>query len=103
MQNPANERKCLHLVVKSSAETLERCRSQFDDGDSVLFLDDGVMLIPDFPVASFQLPEKACLFSVADLDARGLAEFARDVGAQVVDDQQAVALLFSHDFCLTWK
>jgi sulfur transfer complex TusBCD TusB component (DsrH family) len=82
---------CLHLVVKASESALEGCRSQFDEGDAVLFLDDGVVHVLDLAGGTQPLPLSACRFSAEDLEARGLPGV------------EAAALLLGHDLCVTWK
>jgi len=94
---------CLHLVAGSSREALVDCLSQAAPGDSLLFLDAGVLhcLQPEF-----RLPEAlkdAAWFSAADLDARGLGAVARRAGLQLAADARFSQLLRQHRHCLTWK
>jgi sulfur relay protein TusB/DsrH len=103
MTDRAKNGTCLHLVVRSSTEAMDRCRSQFTEGDTVVFLDDGVIHLCAAVRESFghSLPDSC--FSDVDLDARGLLQAARAAGAKVVCDSGFVDLLRKHDFCLTWK
>jgi sulfur relay protein TusB/DsrH len=103
MTDSANQRNCLHLVVRSSIDAMERCRSQCTDEDAVVFLDDGVMHLSNGLLESFgsDLPE-VCL-SAVDLEARGLLPAALDAGATIVCDSDIAGLLLKYDFCMTWK
>lgn len=97
------KKSCLHLVVKSSKDALERCLSQFETGDSVMFLDDGVMHIAGNHGAAFEPLFKNGCFSAADLEARGLGTFADESGIRVIQDLDFLDLLRNHPLCLTWK
>ena len=103
MTGTANQRNCLHLVVRSSIEAMERCRSQCTDEDAVVFLDDGVMHLTDGILESFgsDLPE--VFLSAVDLEARGLLPAALDAGVTIVGDSDIAGLLLKYDFCVTWK
>jgi sulfur relay protein TusB/DsrH len=103
MQAETHPESCLHLVVKSTPAALDRCRSQFETGDSVLFLDDGVMHALEASGESFGLPLKACFFARVDLQARGLLVLALENGANPLTDQEAAELMLAHELCLTWK
>jgi sulfur transfer complex TusBCD TusB component (DsrH family) len=94
---------CLHLVVKASESALEGCRSQFDEGDEVLFLDDGVVHVLGMTGGTPPLRLSACSFSAEDLEARGLSGVAAAAGAQALPGVEAAALLLGHDLCVTWK
>jgi sulfur transfer complex TusBCD TusB component (DsrH family) len=94
---------CLHLVTGGGREALRDCLSQAAPGDSLLFLDAGVLhcLRPEF-----RLPEAlegATWFSSADLDARGLGAVARSAGLRAASDACFAQLLRGHRHCLTWK
>ena len=87
----------------SSRDALERCLQLCDTGDTVLFLDAGVMHVTgeieppgagDGPAFSFSRP---------DLQARGLDRVARSGGAEVFEDSEFSTLLEAHALCLTWK
>jgi sulfur relay protein TusB/DsrH len=103
MVSPAKIRNCLHLVVRSSSDAIERCRSQFAEGDAVLFLDDGVMHFTGGSRKSFGSDLPNCHFLAMDLEARGLLQAARDAGAPIVCDSDFAGLLQNYDFCVTWK
>jgi len=96
-------KNCLHLVARSSARALECCRAQFDQGDAVLFLDDGVMHIASGLPDAFSPPFAVCSFSAVDLDARGLTALALDADARVLSDPEIIECLNHFDACLTWK
>ena len=96
-------KNCLHLLVSSSAEAMAACRSHFKTGDTVFLLDDGVMAFAADDSGFISSSLRACHFSAADLEARGLINAARDAGASIVDDAEFIELLQQYDFCLTWK
>jgi hypothetical protein len=119
---PSNrDKSCLHLIVQSSREAVDNCRSHFVEGDVVLFLDDGVLHIanPAFSVRrSFAGDESAPLasalpkdgawdaavcFSAVDLEARGVSGLAHAAGIAVLTDAKMSELIQSQPFCLTWK
>jgi sulfur relay protein TusB/DsrH len=96
------ETSCLHLVVAAGHRALRDCLSLCRPGDSVLFLDAGVLhLLGPRPEGN---PETtpALLFAVADLEAHGLLASARAAGARTADDADFCALLAAHGHCLTW-
>jgi len=90
-------------VVKASESALQGCRSQFDDGDSVLFLDDGVLLVLGMTFETPPLPLSSCHFASEDLEARGLGEVASKAGIRGLSGADAAALVVAHDLCVTWK
>lgn len=100
--NKTGNKTCLHLVATSHIEAMERCAAQFAGGDAVVFLDDGVMHLAD-PERVFQSLFADCHFLEPDLEARGLARVAEEVGVQTITDSEFVALLKHHQACLTWK
>lgn len=91
---------CLHLVVRSSPGAVDRCLAQWEDGDAVLFLDDGVMHIAGDNLDLSCAPASEFFFSAVDLEARGLSGLAR---AGVLPDADIAELIRAHTFCLTWK
>jgi sulfur relay protein TusB/DsrH len=103
MKDAAVNKKCLHLVVKSSAEALDRARAQFEKGDALLFLDDGVVHIMSDFHRSLEPPLSACYFAQADLAARGLSVLALDEAFPLVSDREIVELMLAFEHCLTWK
>ncbi len=102
MKSSGQNGNCLHLVVRSSFEALDNCLSQIEPGDSVLFLDDGVMhAVADGKDSSeSRLPER--YFSSADVQARGLQKMLNDSDS-VLSDLEIASLIMAHDYCLTWK
>lgn len=101
--NPAapTRQTCLHLVAGSGRDTLEDCLRHCAAGDALLFLDSGVLhLLSAAPLAASG--GARCHFLVADLQARGLLQPARQENASVVDDAGFCGLLAAHDHCLTW-
>ncbi|NCF61503.1 MAG: sulfurtransferase complex subunit TusB [Gammaproteobacteria bacterium] len=103
MTSPAKIGTCLHLVVRASRESLLRCRAQCAAGDTVLFVDAGVMHITGDVPECFTSHAAVVLFSAPDLMARGLGSIALDQAVQTLDDTEFGDLLARHEFCLTWK
>lgn len=117
MKSSTRNRTCLHLVVRSSAGAIGGCLAKFDEGDAVLFLDDGVMHITSraswLPVSAegcgspadpaHSTRDSSFCFSAVDLEARGLHGLVHSAGARVLPDIKIAELIQSHDFCLTWK
>jgi sulfur relay protein TusB/DsrH len=103
MKPPARKKTCLHLVVHSSPRAMDNCLSQFDEGDAVLFLDDGVMHLVNDRSASVRPLCAGWCFSAVDLEARGLLGLAQASGAVTLADSKIAGLLQTHDFSLTWK
>ncbi|MDH3940153.1 MAG: hypothetical protein OET46_04110 [Xanthomonadales bacterium] len=103
MGKKAKSKTCLHLVVRSSAELVQRCGAFSKEGDAVLFVDDGVMWLAAANIG--EEPPFACssMFLAADLQARGLLAVAHDLQVRVVTDQEFPDLLRKHATCLTWK
>ena len=98
-----NSGSCLHLVVHPGAAVSALCASQFREGDSVLFLDNGVMALAGPQPAAAGFPFDHMLFAEADVAARGLLDQARRDGLLLLPDRQFADLLSRHSFCLTWK
>jgi sulfur relay protein TusB/DsrH len=103
MAGPGKSGKCLHLVVRSSRESLLRCRAQCAAGDTVLFFDAGVMHLTGDVQDCFADHATVVLYSAPDLKARGLGSIALDQAVQTLDDFEFGDLLARHEFCLTWK
>jgi sulfur relay protein TusB/DsrH len=103
MSSSTPGRVCLHLVVRSSDAAIESCLAQFGEGDTVLFIDDGVVLLTAEPNTRFEPLFTNAFYSVEDLDARGLAALAARAGVRTVNDSAFPELLQRHDLCLTWK
>ena len=101
--NSRSTSNCLHLVVRASIDALERCRSQYAEGDVVLFLDDGVMHFAGGDFGSCGPGLQEVCFSAVDLEVRGLLRAARDSKTSLVSDSDISKLLREYDFCLTWK
>jgi sulfur relay protein TusB/DsrH len=101
--NSTRKGSCLHLVVRSSADALENCQSQFAAEDEIVFLDEGVTHLAHFLRQASGPGPAGSFFSSEDLDARGLLPAAQSADAATVRDPDIVELLQKHDFCLTWK
>jgi sulfur relay protein TusB/DsrH len=98
-----NPGSCLHLVARPGEEILSLCVSQFRDGDSVLFIDSGVMALAGPQATASGFPPDRVLFAEADVAARGLMGLARKEKLRLLPDERFADLLFRHEFCLTWK
>lgn len=96
-------KSCLHLVARSSDSALERCTAFCCEGDDVLFIDDAVMFLAGVPGEIPKMGPVSPTFLKPDLDARGLAEIAGQLGVRTITDTGFTALLRKHDSCLTWK
>ena len=92
---------CLHLVLSHRRRALENCLAVFRDGDTLLFLDAGVLHLPALAAGAAEIQE--AVFMTADLQARGLHDAAVTCGFNVTDDEGFAGLLSGHDHCLSWK
>lgn len=92
---------CLHLVLSHSQEALENCLVVFREGDTLLFLDAGVLHLPGLASADGEMKE--AIFMRADLQARGLQNAAVACGFRVMGDEGFAVLLAAHSHCLSWK
>jgi len=99
---PETTSRCLHLVAGAGRDALDDCLAQLAPGDSVVFLDAGVLHLLR---SSAALPGAASevFYTDADLRAHGLLEAARRARAGVVDDAGVCALLAQYEHCLTWR
>lgn len=91
------------MVTRLSEDVLERCNAFCAEHDEVLFIDDAVMFLVRLPGKTPKMGPVSPAFLKPDLEARGLAEIARELGVQTVTDKDFAALLRKHDSCLTWK
>jgi sulfur relay protein TusB/DsrH len=103
MDRVPENRSCLHLVTRSSSDALNRCSAFCTEQDDILFIGDAVMFLVSEPDESWKKEPAGPLFLKADLEARGLAEIASELGVRTVTDLDFAALLRKHDSCLTWK
>ena len=97
----AKAKNCLHLVLSHQRSALENCLAVFNDGDTLLFLDAGVMHLPSLVSDAGEMQE--AVFMAADLQARGLLDAARARNFRVMGDEGFAGLLAGHDHCLSWK
>ena len=93
---------CLHTINRSpSRELLETCASLLQQGDGVLFIEDGVYHClqqdcwPDLAadVSVYSLKE--------DMHARGILE-RNSSGAELIDYQQFVELCCEYEKTVSW-
>jgi len=94
---------CLHLLLSASGETLARCRRAAAPGDTVICLDDGVMLLLDEAVATRFSADIEVLVSAPCAAARGLEPAARSRGVTLADDAVVAQRLRRHARCLSWR
>jgi len=99
---PHDSACCLHLVAAAGRDVVDACLAQVAPGDTVVFLDAGVLHVLQPPVSPASAAG-AMLFADADLRAHGLLEAARDAQAGVIDDAGICALLVQCRHCLTWR
>ena len=95
-------RNCLHLVVSASESAVGDCLVHCLEGDSIVFLDHGVMHLLGIDDGKEILSRHQVSFSIVDLQARGLAGTARRLEVRLKDDRAIARLLLTHDHCLTW-
>ena len=103
MANPPVNKSCLHLVTRLSSEALQSCNAFRGEQDEILLIDDAVMFLVSEPGESQSAGLADAVFLIADLEARGLAEIATELGVRTITDLEFAALLRRHDSCLTWK
>jgi len=95
-------RTCLHLIVSTGESAMSDCLQQCCEGDSIVFLDVGVLhLLGSLEQSALPDNVNVC-FSLEDLQARGLLETANRQGVQVKDARAVASLLLEHEHCLTW-
>lgn len=97
-----NDKTCLHLVVAAGDRALGDCLAQSRQGDTILFLDAGVLHLLDDRTACGGESGPALLFAAADLEAHGLLASARAAGVHIAGDAGFGGLLAAHGHCLTW-
>lgn len=93
---------CLHLVVAPDDRPLRDCLAMSQPGDTILFLDGGVLHLLDPAPGDRSESSPALVFAIADLEARGLLASARAAGARTADDAAFCTLLAAHGHCVTW-
>ena len=103
MEDSNQNRSCLHFVVSATPSALTDGLNCRVDGDSMVFIDAGVMHLVAESGLQIDLNSPGLAFSREDLEARGLLRVARDRGVKILDDRGMVALLRNHEHCLTWK
>lgn len=94
--------RCLHLLAGAGPEALADCLAHAAPGDTVLFVDAGVLQLLRAGPGALGGPGLELCFAQADLAAQGLDGLARQAQIAVVDDAGFCALLRAHDHCLTW-
>ncbi len=93
----------LHIINQSpfSGKSLEQCLSVCRDGDSILFTQDGVLVLQNqqalagLKVAYYVLAE--------DAKARGLEQALSTSGAKAAGYDDFVTLVCSHQNSVTWS
>ena len=101
-ESSRNANPCLHLVLSASQAAWEDCMRFHKEGDTVLFLADGVMrlLQDDDDEGAVLVPGRYC---EADLAARGLLALAQERGIDIFQDTDLGILLERHRHCMSWK
>ena len=101
-ESSRNTTPCLHLVLTAAQAAWEDCARFHNEGDTVLFLADGVMrLLRDDDVeGAVRVPGRYC---EADLAARGLLALAQERGIDIFQDADLGSLLERHRHCMSWK
>jgi hypothetical protein len=97
-----DDKTCLHLVVAAGGRALEDCLARSLRGDTILFLDAGVLHLLDARTTCGGESGPALLFAAADLEAHGLLACARAAGVHIAGDADFGGLLAAHGHCLTW-
>lgn len=101
-ESSRNANPCLHLVLSAAQAAWEDCKRFYKEGDTVLFLADGVMCLlqGDDAESAVLVPGRYC---EADLAARGLLALAQKRGLDIFQDADLGSLLERHRHCLSWK
>lgn len=101
-ESSRNANPCLHLVLSVDQAAWEDCTRFHNEGDTVLFLADGVMrlLQDDDDEGAVLVPGRYC---EADLAARGLLALAQERGIDIFQDADLGILLERHRHCMSWK
>lgn len=73
------------------------------EGDTILFLDDGVGYLMVSEHSDSVPGGVTVVYSGPDLRARGLEETARYRGVSILDDAELPTLLLQNVHCLSWK
>jgi sulfur relay protein TusB/DsrH len=94
---------CLHLLFSHNGDCVRDCLAQFGEGDSLILLNTGVLLLLD-PAWMHDLPDETTVYAIdADVQAHGLAEVQGSTGSVLIDDAGWARLVMKHAHCLSWK
>lgn len=93
----------LHLLLSKSADGLEDCRKNLQDGDTVVLLNTAVLWLLE-PEWGRALPAVTIIHVLeADLDAQGMSALPLPEHCKRISDKEWVELVMSHAHCLSWK
>jgi sulfur relay protein TusB/DsrH len=97
----------LHQILSSGPDALGDCISVISEGDSIILVGVGVTLVST-PDVIFNSPESfnsgiELFVSESDASAQGMLEQAHQLNMKVLDDDQWVGLLNTHQHVLSWK
>lgn len=98
----ANPARCLHLVAGSGPSCLRQALAHAAPGDSLLFIDAGVLHLLRAAGGESVPDGVETAFLAADLDAQGLRRAAERAGVRVLPDAALAGLLGEHRLCLSW-
>ena len=95
--------ECLHIVTSEHQATLTECLSCTGEGDSVVFLASGVMLLqnPAIDPGLFSTCDVYALLS--DALARGVAHDTVFKNVRMIDERGLVQLVRNSGHSLTWR
>ena len=94
--------RCLHLVAGSGQACLQQALAHAAAGDSLLFIDAGVLHLLRAASEETVPAGVEMAFLAADLEAQGLRDFAERAGVRVLPDAALAGLLVEHRLCLSW-
>ena len=90
-------------MLSADRRAWQECCACLGEGDQVVLLDAGVMLLADPEADCSFMPFGSLAVSAADASARGLDAAQPVTGAHWVSDAEIVTLLERHSHCLSWR
>jgi len=95
--------ECLHIVTSEHQSTLTECLSCAADGDSIVFLTSGVMLLQNPAVDPGLFSNRSVYALKSDAMARGVAHNTLLKSVRLIDEQGLVQLVRNSGHSLTWR